>query len=204
MKSAAENAGYLTAIAAFLVASGRYFVFPLARHGRNLVRISGRLPAALELLFDIQEVWPPGSPRSLSSTIQGIESVVTLSRFGVQTLCDLQKRIVFFCDAAGDMTWVSREWEAVTGIPSHRAMGQGWRQAVADEWEVVEEWEAAVTELRDFYKTHNLGVHRVKTQALVVRRTDGKVVGWFGVCELADAAVLSSSPVKPRRSPGPR
>lgn len=93
----------------------------------------------------------------------------------------------FEADINGNNTWVNRTFLRMTGRTSDEVLGKGWSIIVCeDERErVVEEWNRAVRDRRDFEMSYTVTCIRgedfvVHTRALPQRMPDGEVVGYVG------------------------
>ena len=94
---------------------------------------------------------------------------------------------IFETDAAGQCRFVNRRWQAYAGMSAEAAMGSGWTAAIhpADRERVVEEWQAATAECREFavefrFLRPDRTTMWAAGAASPIRAVDGRLTGYLG------------------------
>jgi len=118
---------------------------------------------------------------------------------------DLNPQIPWISDSAGAILELSHKWEAVTGIPIAKALGDGWTVAVhpADLPDILSLWQQT-TDASDSlsvdvrYRLRGRdGIYRWHRARAQPRRDDkGMIFKWYGTLEDIDDQVKAESALK--------
>lgn len=192
-----------------------YERFLAAIHPEDRGWVDQAVKDALEgrMAYDIEyrTVWPDGTVRWVSAIgscfsedgkgeplfMRGIAMDVTsrkeaeslaaenLARF--RFLAESLPEKIFTTDAAGEMTYLNRQWEAYTGLPLEEVQRMGWREFVHpdDLEEKMALWSHAMREGTPFEFEHRFrrgdGEYRWHlSRAHPMRRPDGVIGMWVG------------------------
>lgn len=105
-----------------------------------------------------------------------------------RNLADCAPVGIFETDAAGNCTFVNRQWCHIAGIVSEQALGRGWAAALhPDDAQLIErEWYGSVRELRPFsleyrFRTPDGRENWVLGSATALKRVDGGISGYLGI-----------------------
>ncbi len=193
VKSAEKLWGALVFMAGAAAAAWRF-------RGRILHALGGprrlwaRLSTALDSIEKVRgEVFKNGGSSLRDAVDKCVTGVAKLNGlFCLQT--DLSGRVAFITDESGKCTYVSDEWRNLTGLTNEEAGGLRWTGALhhEDRSRVLASWLASVGEgavFRDRYRYRNRqtgDVHLVDVSASPVLDATGKVVCYYGQCQVVE------------------
>jgi diguanylate cyclase (GGDEF)-like protein/PAS domain S-box-containing protein len=129
------------------------------------------------------------APAGLIETVRSVPAVRSPAMIAAPTG-------IFETDAAGAYTFVNTRWCDFAGIPAEAALGAGWILALHpdDRDRVVAEWQAAVSDGRDFsleFRFQRAAGDSIwlDGRATTIGSGDGETVGYVGVLTDISAAV---------------
>jgi PAS domain S-box-containing protein len=175
----------------------QYFAFPLIKLLKASNRNMHNLTDALPTLIAIAQEFRPNHGTSLRDAINRIEDGVAFSNQRNRAICSYFDIALFETDAAGNYTFVSKDWCTMTGLSPEQAMGDGWINAVRadDRDKVMTAWERSVADKREFaldyeiYTPMGYGeTRKISNRAFPSRRGSGSlehVVGIVGIIRVA-------------------
>lgn len=130
------------------------------------------------------EVKPNGGG-SIKDSISRLEMATLTSQYRYRILAEEMRVCSFETDKDGQFTWVSKDWQVLTGLTTEEAQGNGWINSIcqSDRQRVFLEWEDALDQKRDFvveFSVNQIHPVRVKAQAMLYRNNKNEPVGMIG------------------------
>jgi PAS domain-containing protein len=183
------GASTIPAIRGWVVSIYKSISAPFSGNSRKITKLQQDYIAAGEKLDYIVEQLKPNSGSSLRDAINRLETNQLIHETKMAHYLDSKQAIMFETTAEGLYTWVSKEYENLTGRSMSELKSWGWTLSIAAEdlALVRSEWYVAVEQKRVFEKTYKVidrkGVVVECYCRAVPTMLNDKVIAWVGILQ---------------------
>jgi PAS domain S-box-containing protein len=167
----------------------------LAKRQGELIEMLGQNADERATLKRIEASLTPNGGSSIFDAIHRMEHQMALNQTAQRLVLIEDTAIMFWTDANGRNTRVSKAYAELVGRSPEEMLGEGWKSHVAASCRraVAEEWQNAVKEKREFYmllEMENRSTHKIirADVAALPAKVNNDVVGYVGRITLVQTA----------------
>jgi PAS domain S-box-containing protein len=174
-------------IAAFLTAAVVIYTF-----SRKIYKKLQTIVGTMESMQLVVKNFSRNGGSSLIDAIDRIEKRQVLMEHREKAILSEAAIPVFQTDAHGNCVWVNKNYQKIAGRPFEEICGRGWENIIHidEQKRVIDEWDMAIRNKRDFESTYHVvnresgTIYNVRCKASAMKDISGQCIGWFGVMKI--------------------
>ena len=187
-------AGWVTGFGIIAEATRRWIIRPIKKLKLEWKTYVDKIDHLTQKIDVIDAEFRPNHGTTLRDGIDRMYRKILFLDQQTKVLLTDDSRAIFISDAKGSCIWMNRAYTAFTGRAAEQLLGFGWKNAIeeAARDRVIQEWESAIEEHREFHMKYNYEhlngeIFPVDCSATPIKTVDDILMGYVGTVKRREA-----------------